>query len=168
MRSFKILPVLISLLWSGGPAAADEGPFLQSLAGTWSGKGTVIMKIGRQPINVSCSLSSTAQAASVVMKGTCRGLLVVTRRISAELNAGSAGYSGIYIGPSGGQSALSGTRRGNAIDLSVRWGKDVNGDRTARMIIQLVGADGLRLRTIDKDLSTGKEVATCDIVLQRN
>ncbi|HVK91650.1 MAG TPA: hypothetical protein VM468_09675 [Mycoplana sp.] len=169
MRASKILPaLLLLLLWAGRPAMADESAFLQSLVGTWSGKGTVIMRIGKPAINVNCSLNSTAEAASVAMKGTCRGLLVVSRKISAELNAKGASYSGIYVGPSGGRSALSGNRRGDSINLSVRWSKDVNGDRTARMMIQRVGADGLRLRTVDRDLATGKSIATSDILLRRS
>ncbi len=149
-------------------ANADERAFLQSLAGEWSGRGTVVMRIGKPAINVNCRLRSTAGDASVSMKATCRGLLVVNRTISADLTARGNRYGGIYVGPAGGRSALTGRRKGNAIDLAVRWSKTVNGDRSAEMIIEKVGANGLRLRTIDRDPSTGRTVTTSDIALRRS
>jgi hypothetical protein len=167
MRALNILPPLL-LLIACRPAMADESVFLQSLAGSWNGKGTVITRIGKPAINVDCRFNTTTEATSVAMKGVCRGLLVVSRSISAELTAKGAKYSGIYVGPSGGRSALSGNRRGSAINLSVRWSKNVNGDRTARMMIERVGANGLRLRTVDRDHSTGRSIATSDILLQRS
>jgi len=149
------------------PAYADESAFLSSLKGTWKGKGTVITRIGAPAINVDCTLNSNAQRSALQMAGTCRGLLVVKRAIAANLTASGASYSGSYTGPSGRPSALSGNRRGNAINLTVRWNRDINGDRVAAMTIEKVGANGLRLRTTDKDGKTGKTVVTSDIRLVR-
>ncbi|MBD9371999.1 hypothetical protein IB238_05025 [Rhizobium sp. ARZ01] len=169
MRAQKILPrCLLLLLCAAFPAMADESAFLQSLAGKWSGKGTVITRIGRPAINVNCRLVSTADDTSVEMKATCRGLLVVSRTISAALDVNAGRYIGIYIGPTGRRSTLSGSRQGDSINLAVRWSRLVNGDRSAQMMIQKIGNNGLRLRTVDKDLSTGKDIATSDIVLQRS
>ncbi|MGV1985386.1 hypothetical protein ACQZ5N_02100 [Agrobacterium sp. 22-221-1] len=152
-----------AILFSAGllgaqPAHADEREFLSSLKGTWAGKGTVITRIGTPPISVNCTLN---------MSGTCRGLLVVKRAIAADLSAKGGRYSGAYTGPSGRPSALSGTRQGNAINLTVRWNRDINGDRVAAMTIEKVGDNGLRLRTTDKDARTGKTVVTSDIRLVR-
>lgn len=164
----RALILVLPLVWMSAHAAmADETAFLQSLAGSWTGKGTVITRIGRPTINVDCRFVTSADGASVDMKGTCRGLLVVSRSISAELDAKGNRYTGIYIGPTGRRSTLSGNRQGNSINLAVRWSRLVNGDRTARMTIQKIGNNGLRLRTVDKDLSTGKDIATSDITLQR-
>lgn len=168
MRAIRLC--LLSLLLfplAGHPATAQDSVFLQSLAGSWNGKGMVITRIGAPAINVNCRLSSAAGATSIAMKGTCYGLLVVRRAISAELSERRGRYSGVYVGPSGFPSSLSGNRNGNSINLSVRWSRVVNGDRTARMMIQKVGANGLRLRTIDEDPATGKAVATSDILLKR-
>ncbi len=164
----KALAVLFSVgLLATQPAYAEEGAFLSSLKGTWAGKGTVITRIGTPPINVSCTLNSNAGSSSLNMSGTCRGLLVVRRAIAADLSEKGGRYSGAYTGPSGRPSALSGTRKGNAINLTVRWNRDINGDRVAAMTIEKVGANGLRLRTTDKDGRTGKTVVTSDIQLVR-
>ncbi|CVI55372.1 hypothetical protein CFBP4996_05570 [Agrobacterium leguminum] len=148
-------------------AAADESTFLSSLQGTWTGKGTVITRIGTPAISVNCTLNSNARQTALRMSGTCRGLLVVKRAIAADLAASGARYSGTYTGPSGRPSALAGNRRGNAINLTVRWHRDVNGDRIAAMTIEKIGDNGLRLRTTDKDGKTGKTVVTSDIRLVR-
>ena len=92
---------------------------------------------------------------------------MVSRSISADISASGNSYSGTYVGPAGGRSGLSGKRSGDSIDLAVRWAKPVNGDRAARMTIEKVGEDGLRLLTVDRDPATGKSVATSDITLKR-
>uniref|UniRef100_UPI003100ABF1 hypothetical protein n=1 Tax=Neorhizobium sp. EC2-8 TaxID=3129230 RepID=UPI003100ABF1 len=150
-----------------GPAQAAEGDFLKTLAGSWSGKGMVLTRIGGKPINVACDFTSTAGAATLSMQGICRGLLVIRRSISADLEASDRGYSGTYVGPSGQPSILSGNRRGNAINLGVRWARVINGDRVADMTIEKIGNNRLRLQTIDKDLSNGKSVVTSRIDLSR-
>ena len=170
IRAMKIK--VFAVLFSAGllgtqPAHADERAFLSSLKGTWAGKGTVMTRIGTPPINVTCTLNSNAGASSLNMSGTCRGLLVVRRAIAADLSEKGGRYSGAYTGPSGRPSALSGTRQGNAINLTVRWNRDINGDRIAAMTIEKIGANGLRLRTTDKDGRTGKTVVTSDIQLVR-
>ncbi len=148
-------------------AAAAEADFLKSLAGNWNGAGTVMIRIGRNPINVNCDFATTAGASDFSMKGNCRGLLVVRRAVSADLTVSGDRYTGTYVGPSGLPSALSGSRRGNAINLSVRWPRPVNGDRNANMTIEKMGAGGLRLRTVDRDPATGETVVTSSIELQR-
>lgn len=170
MRTGTISATIIAItagFFAMRPAAADESTFLSSLQGTWIGKGTVITRIGRPAINVNCTLNSNARQTALRMSGTCRGLLVVKRTIAADLAASGARYSGTYTGPSGRPSALAGNRRGNAINLTVRWQRDINGDRTAAMTIEKIGDNGLRLRTTDKDGKTGKTVVTSDIRLVR-
>ena len=167
MHVFISSALAISFSLVSGTAMADEAPFLASLKGSWTGKGTVTTRIGGSPTNVSCSFDSSARGASLAMNGTCRGFVVVQRAISANLKADGARYSGTYLGPSGKPSSLSGSRQGDAISLDVRWAREINGDRAANMTIQKVGSNGLRLRTTDKDPSTGKTVVTSDINLTR-
>ena len=62
---------------------------------------------------------------------------------------------------------MSGNRKGNTINLGIRWAKEVNGDRRARMSIQKVGDQGMRLTTVDTDPTTGKSVVTSQINLRR-
>lgn len=167
MRSFLASAAFTAFAFSPGLALAAEGDFLKTLAGDWSGNGTVLTRIGGSPIDVTCSFTTTAGATTLSMQGTCRGLLVVRRSISADLRASDRGYRGTYVGPSGQPSVLSGNRRGNAINLGVRWARVINGDRTANMSIEKIGTDRLRLQTIDRDLSSGKSVVTSRIELSR-
>lgn len=161
----SIMAVAAALI--AAPAFADESAFLSSLSGSWKGSGTVTMRIGSKPVNVNCTFQSTASGPSLQMNGTCRGFVVVRRAISADLSARGSRYTGNYVGPSGRPSALSGSRRGDAINLTVRWNKDINGDRVAGMTISKVGSNGLRLRTTDKDGANGPTVVTADIRLTR-
>ncbi|KQQ46701.1 hypothetical protein ASF69_05760 [Rhizobium sp. Leaf311] len=149
------------------PAMADEAQFLSTLKGSWKGTGTVTTRIGARPIKVNCTFDSAASGPSLRMNGTCRGLVVVRRAISADLSANGPRYRGNYVGPSGRPSALSGSRNGNSINLAIRWTRDINGDREAAMTITKVGNSGLRLRTTDKDGAGGPTVVTADINLTR-
>jgi len=167
MRTLLAAALLVATAFWSLPASAAESDFLKTLAGNWSGKGTVLTRIGVRPINVTCNLAMASGASSLSMQGNCRGLLVVRRSISADLTVSDRRYRGTYIGPSGQPSALSGARRGNAINLGVRWARVTNGDRAADMTIERIGSDRLRLQTIDKDPATGRSVVTSRIDLSR-
>ncbi len=148
-------------------AFADEGDFLKSIDGRWSGKGVVTTRIGTKPVNVSCRIEFEAGASDLSMDGNCRGLVVVNRSISANIAVSGSRYSGTYVGPSGQPSSLSGSRRGETISLAVRWAKVTNGDRSATMTIAKLGKNRLRLQTIDKDPKSGQSVVTSRIDLGR-
>jgi hypothetical protein len=146
---------------------AAENGFLDPLAGAWKGNGMVLRKIGAKPVNVNCKFDIDSRNSALAMDGTCRGLLVVSRGVSARLKANGQSYSGTYTGPSGQPSSLSGSRQGNAINLSVRWARVTNGDRAANMTLEKIGDNRLRLQTIDRDPATGKSVVTSRIDLSR-
>lgn len=148
-------------------AQADERAFLGSLEGNWAGRGIVKLRADMAPINVACNFDSTNSGLAFSMRGTCRGLILVSRSISADLKFDGAHYSGTYIGPKGGRSGLMGNRRGSAINLTIHWAKEVNGDRRARMILQKVGDHGMKLMTVDRDPSSGGRVVTSEINLRR-
>ena len=167
MKTSWIRAAIVALTALSHPALADEAGFLRSLRGTWSGTGTVTMRIGSSPINVLCDFETKAAGTSLAIRGSCRGLVVVHRTVSADIQATGPRYSGTYLGPSGVTSTLSGTRTRNSIDLAVRWGRKINGDHSAKMTIEKVGGNRLRLRTIDRDLKTGTDVVTSDIRLSR-
>jgi hypothetical protein len=167
MRHQACLLALLAAICLTTPAIADESGFLKPLNGSWTGTGKVLRKIGASPINVSCRFTISSPGSSISMKGNCRGLLVISRAISAQLAARGNRYSGTYTGPSGATSQLSGNRQGDVINLAVRWARLVNGDRDANMTIRRQGDSQLMLRTIDKDPSTGKSVVTSDINLRR-
>ena len=149
-------------------AQAQEADFLSSLDGSFTGTGTVKVRTNSKPVKVTCTFSSNASGNALSLNGRCRGLVVVSRAISADLRAKGSRYSGTYVGAGTGPASLSGSRRGNAISLGVRWSKEVNGDRQAQLKVEKVGADRLRLTTTDKDPETGQSVVTSRIDLRRS
>jgi hypothetical protein len=160
----------IATLWclAAGAAFPNETPFLKSLAGDWTGGGMMKRTTASSPINLNCSFKSETNGQDLSMRGTCHGLIVMSRAVSANLKSDGTQYAGTYIGPSGGVSGLRGTRSGDAINLAVRWAKLVNGDRSANMTIQRVGGNGLRIRTLDNDPTSGQQVVTSELNLHRN
>lgn len=149
-------------------AQADDAAFLRSLSGEWKGGGSVKTRTNRAPINVSCSFSSVGKATSLSLNGKCRGFVVISRRIGADLKIAKGRYRGTYVGAGTGPAGLSGKRAGNALQLDIRWAKSVNGDRSARLTVEKVGANGMRLVTTDRDPASGKTVVTSQIDLKRN
>jgi len=149
-------------------AQADEGSYLRSLGGSWAGKGTVLVRTNSSPVTVTCRFTSNASASSLALDGNCRGLMVISRSIGSRLKSSGGKYTGTYTGSSSGVARLTGTRRGHALNLAIRWAKNVNGDRSAQLTLEKVGTDGMRLSTIDVDPATGKAVVTSEINLRRS
>lgn len=165
-RLIRFLLAATLLLFSGA-ASAQEADFLRSLEGKWSGTGSVRARISSPAVNVNCNFGLQTGKATLSLDGSC-GLLLIRRAIRADLKTANGGrYSGTYVGPAGVPSALSGSRQGDAINLSIRWGREVNGDRRAEMTIRKVGENGLKLTTTDRDPATGKQVVTSEINLRR-
>jgi len=167
-RTLKVLLLAACIAPAGGFAAhANDGEFLGSLQGNWAGKGTVKVRTNSDPINVNCTFSTDTSDTSLSLDGKCRGLVIVSRAISADLTASGTSYKGSYTGAGTGVAGLSGTRSGDAINLGIRWAKEVNGDRTAQMTVEKVGENGLRLTTVDEDPTSGERVVTSRIDLRR-
>ena len=167
-RSFARLALAAGCLAAATAAAhGDEARFLRSLEGNWAGKGKVKVRIAAPVINVSCKFKSDTTSKALSLDGSCRGLLVFSRKIGAELKVKGGRYTGTYVGAGTGPSRLSGTRTGNAINLAIRWAKNVNGDRDAQLTVEKNGENGMRLITTDIDLKTGKSVVTSAIDLHR-
>ncbi len=148
-------------------AHASEADFLKSIEGKWNGGGTVLRNLGGESVNVTCSMESDADASSYAMDGSCRALVVVTRGFNAKVKVSGNSYSGTYVGVSGKPSSLAGTRKGDTIAFDVTWANETYGDRVATMTIQKIGTNGLRIRTIDRDPSSGKTVITTDLEMRR-
>jgi hypothetical protein len=158
---------LACCLLAAGAARADETAFLRSLDGNWAGKGKVKVRIAAPTIGVSCKFKSETAEKSLSLTGVCRGLLVFSRKIGAELKVDQGRYSGTYIGAGTGPATLNGSRSDDEIDLAIRWARNVNGDRDARLTVEKIGENGMRLTTTDQDLKTGRTVVTSQIDLQR-
>ena len=160
--------VAASMLFAASAAQATEAAFLESLDGNWSGKGTVKVRTNSSPINVTCKFDSDATETSLSLDGNCRGLVIVSRAIGADLKTAATKYSGSDVGAGTGTAGRSGSRSGNGINLGIRWAKEVNGDRKAQMTVEKVGDNGMKLTTVDVDPETGKRVVTSAITLARN
>src|SRR5688572_17029596 len=170
MTFHHIKPALVaaSMLFAASGAHASEAAFLNSLDGNWSGKGTVKVRTNSSPINVTCKFASDATESSLSLDGNCRGMVIVSRAIGADLKVKGSKYSGSYVGAGTGTAGLHGSRSGNAINLGIRWAKDVNGDRKAQMTVEKVGENGMTLTTVDVDPESGKSVVTSQINLRRS
>ncbi|MBY5336482.1 hypothetical protein HFO99_21585 [Rhizobium leguminosarum] len=155
-------------MFMAGAVKADESAFLKTLAGNWSGKGTVKVRTNAPTMTVTCRFKSDANASSLALNGRCTSLVVFSRVISANLKASGDTYTGSYVGAGTGTAGLGGKRAGNAISLAIRWAKEVNGDRLAQMTIEKTGASGMRLTTVDTDPATGRSVVTSRIELRRS
>ncbi|TGQ72847.1 MAG: hypothetical protein E5V49_09665 [Mesorhizobium sp.] len=167
MRTLALFALAGGLMLGASAAHADETKFLQSFRGDFAGKGIVKVTTQSPTVNVSCTFKSNATSTSLSLDGNCRGLVVVTRAISADLKVSGARYSGVYNGSRTGPASLSGSRSGSAINLGIGWAKDVNGDRKARMTVEKRGENGIRLTVTDTDPKTGKNVVTSRIDLTR-
>ena len=139
--------------------------FSNSLDGNWSGKGTVKVRTNSSPINVTCTFNSDATETSLSLDGNCRGLVDRVARDRRRPEDERPKYTGSYVGSGTGTAGLSGSRSGNAINLGIRWAKEVNGDRKAQMTVEKIGENGMRLTTVDVDPETGKNVVTSQINL---
>ena len=167
MRTFAAAILLSAGCFTSQAVASDEA-FLKSIEGQWAGGGTALTKLGGSNVKVSCKMQSDASARSYSMDGTCRALAVVSRSFNAKVNSSGQSYAGTYVGISGKPSKLVGNRKGNTINFDVTWANAVYGDRKATMTIQKVGENGLRIRTIDKDPTTGKTIVTTQLDLRRS
>lgn len=149
-------------------AVAGEAEFLKSLHGKWAGQGTVRLDIDSSPINVVCNLDSRATDTELSMTGRCKGMVVISGPIGADLKFNGAQYTGSYLRPTGGRAGLAGIRTGNAINLNIHWPNLVNGDRSANLTLQKLGDNGMRLVTVDVDPTSGDRVVISEIHLSRN
>jgi hypothetical protein len=166
MRTFQLVAVLALACASPGIARGEDG-FFANLAGKWAGKGMVRVEADSTPVSVNCSFDSATTSRSMELDGSCTGLVVVSRDIGAVIRSDGSRFSGVYRGSRTGPAALSGSQSGNALNLSIRWASNVNGDRSAALKLVKVGKNGMRLVTTDEDPQTGKSVVVSNIDLRR-
>jgi hypothetical protein len=159
--------VVAAALCLGGAAHAADAEFLKSLEGNWAGKGSVKVNADSSPVGVNCKFASDTTDNSMSLDGKCTGLIVVSRAIGADIKTDGKSYRGTYVGSSTGPAGLSGKRSGDALNLGIRWASEVNGDRSAKLRLEKVGDNGMRLTTTDTDPATGKSIVISEINLRR-
>ncbi|MDR6634716.1 hypothetical protein J2X72_003528 [Phyllobacterium sp. 1468] len=164
----QILAGLILAFTVAEAARADEAAFLRSLEGKWAGKGAVRIRTNVPSMTVSCTFDSSTTPSSLALEGSCTGLMVMSRAVAVNLTSSGGRYTGSYTGSATGVARLSGTRRGNAINLGILWAKNVNGDRKAQITMRKVGNNGMVLTTTDMDPRSRTSVVTSEINLVRN
>jgi hypothetical protein len=167
MKSVTRLFLSAAVLSFGAVAHAGDAEFLKSLDGNWSGTGAVKVRVSSSPMNVSCKFSSDSTERSLSLEGSCTGFMGFSRAIGAVIKSNGSTYWGSYVGAGTGTAGLTGKRAGDALEFGIRWAKKVNGDRSAKMIIEKIGSNGMRLTTVDTDPKTGKSIVTSRINLRR-
>jgi hypothetical protein len=167
MKSVTRLYLSAAVLFLGEAAHAGDGEFLKSLDGNWSGTGMVKVRVNSSPMNISCKFSSDSTERSLSLEGSCTGFMGFSRAIGAVIKSDGSTYWGSYVGAGTGTAGLEGKRAGNALELGIHWAKVVNGDRSAKMTIEKIGINGMRLSTVDIDPLTGESIVTSQIDLHR-
>ena len=162
-------PALAAAIALAAPAGAQEAEFLSRFAGSWSGDGLVRIDAEDDPNRVRCSMNGSPSENAVSMRGTCRAAIIFSREVGADIafDPASGRYAGTYIGSKIGPAAVSGTRSGDAVNLTITWPQPVNGDTEAQMTIQNDG-NNLRIVVSDAPAPGAAPVAVSDIVLSRS
>jgi hypothetical protein len=113
------------------------------------------------PWQLSCGVIGEPSANHVTIEGRCH-LAIFSVRIAADISYDpkSGRYSGTYIGADVGPARVTGTRKGDAVNLTITWPKPVNGDTKGRMIIQNSGGGNLKITTFDNLVVGGPQVLT--------
>jgi uncharacterized protein (DUF2147 family) len=145
-------------------ASAAPTSFFEDLSGNWSGSGRAyVTKFGE--VSASCRLSVSGTDTQIRMKGSC-GKLVFRQALGLTLkNAGGNRFTGIYTGSKTGPAKLEGTLQGDRLVLNIRWGGLVNGDRTAKMVLERTGPNSFAQTVVDE--VSGKTRSTSNFAFKR-
>ena len=156
-----------ALSWSAAQAA--EADFLERFRGSWSGSGKVQREGTSQPRQVTCSVAGSPAENRISAQGSCRAFAIFNRPIGVDLvyDSGSGTYRGTYTGSRIGPARLSGTRKGDVVNLRIEWPRPVNGDTQAAMAIRNEGQGRLRITVADNLTPGGPVQQTSEIVLAR-
>jgi hypothetical protein len=145
-------------------ASAAPTSFFDDLSGNWSGSGKAyVTKFGE--VSAKCRVSVSGADTKVEMKGSC-GMLVFRQALGLTLkNVGGNKFTGTYTGSKTGPAKLDGTLQDNRLVLNIRWGGLVNGDRTAKMVLERTGPNSFAQTVVDK--VSGKTRSTSSFAFRR-
>ena len=163
MKPFYIA-IALAGAFSISAASAAPTSFFEDLSGNWSGSGKAyVTKFGE--VSAKCRLSVSGADTKVEMKGSC-GMLVFRQALGLTLkNAGGNRFTGTYTGSKTGPAKLDGTLQDDRLVLNIRWGGLVNGDRTAKMVLERTDPNSFAQTVIDK--VSGKTRSTSSFAFKR-
>ncbi|MFC1456504.1 MULTISPECIES: hypothetical protein [Microvirga] len=156
-----------ALTWSSVQAA--EADFFERFRGTWSGSGKVRREGASQLRQVTCSVTGAPAENRISALGSCRAVVIFSHPIGVDLvhDPRSGTYPGTYTGSQIGPARLSGTRKGDAVNLRIEWPRPVNGDIQAAMVIRNDGRGRPRIMVAENLTPGGPVQQTTEIVLAR-
>ena len=137
-------------------------------AGSFSGSGEVKRNARANPNQVECTLTGQPSASGVSISGKC-GASIFSRDVRADIryNPASGVYTGTYVGSAIGPAKLRGTRRGDAVVMTITWPKPVNGDVKATMTIRNSGNGALAIVVTDAVQPGGPEAEVTRLALSQ-
>jgi hypothetical protein len=161
--------VAAGIALGAGTAHAAESDYLDRFRGSWTGSGRVQREGTSSPRQVTCSLTGRPGENRLLIQGSCRAAVILSRPVGADLTFDPrAGiYRGVYTGSRIGPAQLTGTRSGDAVKLRIDWPRLVNGDTQASMVIRNDGRGALQVIVLDNLTPGGPDEQTSVIVLQR-
>lgn len=130
------------------PANAASGDFLNGMSGNWAGSGKAYLR-GLGNVGASCNMKGSGDPKALSMNGRC-GVLFFKIGLGLRLkDAGGGRFTGVYTGSRTGPAALSGSLEGDKLTMNITWGGEVNGDRSATMILKRTGAKSFSQTVFD-------------------
>jgi hypothetical protein len=153
LLTFALAGIIVGIGTQSSLSRIDENGFLNRFGGAWSGSATIVKD--NRPWQVNCHIDGQPGHHSIEMQGNCSASLL-RRSYAANLvyDPATGLYTGTYVGAKVGPAQLSGTRKGDLIDLTITWPKPVNGNTKAKLLIENSGGGTLRITLDDDDART--------------
>jgi hypothetical protein len=169
-RSLRCLTcgLLAPLCLAGGAGAATM--VLDRYAGSFTASGTILEGPDANSHQVRCHFTASRQGATgLLLRGTCRAYLVLSRSISVDLtwDPRSGRVTGTYTGSRVGTAQLEGRQAGAGLDLTLTWPTPLYGDTTANLRVASLHSDRYRVVAMDRIGTDGPVRATTDLTLVR-
>ncbi|MBN9026837.1 MULTISPECIES: hypothetical protein [Kaistia] len=164
-------PIMLCLF--AGPALSatgDEQSFQNRFAGSWTGGGPVRRNAESPIIDADCAVTGDHAPNRMSISGSCRGAVVFTRDISADVtfNPATGRYTGTYVGARAGPATIVGKRNGNRVNFTMTWPKPVNGSTRARMSILNDGQGMLRIQVVSQPQANGPATTLSDLTFRKH
>ncbi len=173
MKRKSVIAVAAAAILAAGSAnlansapAQDGGAFLASLAGNWSGSGTVKTSKTDPAGATHCQLNGTPTGKGISISGSCDGVAKGAHlAVVLSWNAGLGEIFGSFQGAAEtGTASLNGKVVGSSLQMQVT---SANGT-TSRMTLTKSGDKRVSLTVSGKDTKSGKTETYVSIGLARS